>query len=62
MPKMWIPTLGPIVFHAEHARGGHFAAFEVPDVLVGDVRNMFGQLKKQGLFDGMNDGKSRYRL
>lgn len=28
---------------AEHRKGGHFAAWEVPEVLVGDLRKMFGR-------------------
>jgi hypothetical protein len=31
-----------VVFTSEHTSGGHFAAFEKPDKLVGDVRKMFG--------------------
>jgi hypothetical protein len=27
---------------SEHTKGGHFAAFEVPDVFVGEMREMFG--------------------
>ncbi|KAJ7600258.1 Alpha/Beta hydrolase protein [Mycena floridula] len=33
------------VFHAQHDKGGHFAAHEVPEDLVDDLRKMFG---KQG--------------
>lgn len=43
MPKLWNRMLGRIVFEREHEKGGHFAAFEVPDLLVGDVRAMFGR-------------------
>ena len=32
-----------IVFESEHKVGGHFAAYEQPEALVGDLRNMFGQ-------------------
>lgn len=62
MPKLWNATLGPIVFHAEHERGGHFAAFEVPEVLVGDLRNMFGKLKEEGMFDGKGGVEVKHRL
>jgi len=31
-----------LVFESEHKKGGHFAAYEVPDLLVGDLWNMFG--------------------
>ncbi|KAJ4248822.1 hypothetical protein NW762_012660 [Fusarium torreyae] len=42
LPKLWNKTLGPIVYQEEHARGGHFAAWEQPDAIVGDLRAMFG--------------------
>ncbi|KAK3316656.1 epoxide hydrolase [Apodospora peruviana] len=35
-------TLGPVVFDAVHEEGGHFAAYEKPELLVGDLRTMFG--------------------
>ncbi|KAI9838492.1 MAG: hypothetical protein M1837_002450 [Sclerophora amabilis] len=44
-PKSWARGLGPIVFESEHAEGGHFAAWEKPELLAGDVQKMFG---KQG--------------
>lgn len=34
-----------IVFWKEHEVGGHFAAMEVPDVLVTDIREFFGPLR-----------------
>ena len=34
-----------IVHWAEYDRGGHFAAMEVPDLLVGDVREFFRPLR-----------------
>jgi len=34
-----------IVFWKEHEVGGHFAAMEVPDVLVADLREFFGPLR-----------------
>ena len=39
----WTRNLGKLVFEAEHSKGGHFAAHEHPDVLVGDLRKMFGK-------------------
>ncbi|KAJ7062248.1 Alpha/Beta hydrolase protein [Mycena amicta] len=42
-PRIWTRTLGNVVFEAEHTKGGHFAAHEVPELLVGDVRTMFGR-------------------
>jgi epoxide hydrolase len=35
---------GTIVHWSEYERGGHFAAAEAPDLLVGDVRAFFGRL------------------
>ena len=34
---------GKIVFESEHELGGHFAAYEQPEALVGDLRKMFGK-------------------
>lgn len=31
------------MFSSEHRRGGHFAAFEQPELLAGDLRKMFGR-------------------
>ena len=35
--------MGNIVADFEHDKGGHFAAYEVPDLLVGDLQKMFGR-------------------
>lgn len=32
-----------LVFEAEHEKGGHFAATEQPELLVGDLRKMFAK-------------------
>ncbi|KAJ7644627.1 Alpha/Beta hydrolase protein [Roridomyces roridus] len=42
-PKSWSKNLGKIVFDREHDGGGHFAAYEKPEALSGDLRDMFGQ-------------------
>jgi len=42
-PKAILRTKGKIVFESEHDAGGHFAAYEKPDLLVGDLRKMFGK-------------------
>ncbi|KAK4061576.1 uncharacterized protein Triagg1_10285 [Trichoderma aggressivum f. europaeum] len=42
-PKSWGGFLGPVVFQATHKKGGHFAAYECPDELVSDLRQMFGR-------------------
>ena len=31
------------MFESEHESGGHFAAYEKPEELVGDLRRMFGR-------------------
>lgn len=37
--RSWVDELYPNVVHwTEHAKGGHFAAFEVPDTFVADLR------------------------
>ncbi|KAL1744507.1 Alpha/Beta hydrolase protein [Schizophyllum fasciatum] len=56
-PKSWKRTLGNVVFEAEHESGGHFAAQERPDALVGDLRAMFG---KGGPAYGVVPGKDGY--
>lgn len=42
-PKLWLHTMGKVVFIREHNVGGHFAAYEVPEALVGDLKEMFGR-------------------
>ncbi|KAJ7465092.1 Alpha/Beta hydrolase protein [Mycena latifolia] len=42
-PRSWSRGLGNIVFEGEHDTGGHFAAYEKPSELVGDLRKMFGR-------------------
>lgn len=37
-----------IVHWSEFDRGGHFAALEVPDLYVGDVRTFFRPLRRTG--------------
>ncbi|KAH9056295.1 alpha/beta-hydrolase [Lactarius vividus] len=34
---------GKIVFESDHEVGGHFAAYQQPEALVGDLRKMFGK-------------------
>lgn len=43
VPHTWARTLGPAVFESQKARGGHFAAWEIPDEIVSDLRAMFGK-------------------
>ncbi|KAF7291360.1 putative epoxide hydrolase [Mycena indigotica] len=43
LPRVWTRLLGNVVAEAEHEKGGHFAAHEQPEALVGDLRAMFGR-------------------
>ena len=43
LPSSWTRTQGPVVFEKTHSSGGHFAAFEKPNLIVDDVRVMFGR-------------------
>jgi len=38
VPKSWGHTLGPVYYQSEHERGGHFAAWEMPEAIAGDLR------------------------
>lgn len=57
MPALWNRTLGDLVFNKEHDNGGHFAAFERPNELAGDLREMFG---KGGGAYGVVEGKTGF--
>ncbi|KXJ94773.1 microsomal epoxide hydrolase [Microdochium bolleyi] len=57
LPRSWFGTLGEVVFQREQESGGHFAAWERPEELVRDVREMFG--KGGGAF-GCVEGKNGY--
>jgi len=46
VPSTWAHTLGPVVYESKKARGGHFAAWEMPDEIVADLRAMFGKAGK----------------
>lgn len=41
-PKLWGRTMGPVVFESVKEKGGHFFAWEQPEELVKDLREMFG--------------------
>jgi len=43
LPPCYGRTLGPVVFEKVHSEGGHFAAYEKPELLVTDLRTMFGR-------------------
>ena len=57
LPSTWTRTTGPTVFEKTHDSGGHFAAWEKPEAIVNDVREMFG--KEGGAF-GVVKGKNGY--
>ena len=42
-PPEQAPRLGNVVFNRKHDKGGHLAAYEQPEALVQDLRDMFGQ-------------------
>ena len=46
-----------LVFESKHEHGGHFAAHEKPEALVGDLRKMFG---KDGPAFGVVKGRTGY--
>ncbi|KAL6247466.1 hypothetical protein RBB50_005812 [Rhinocladiella similis] len=48
LPSSWTRTQGDVVFERTHESGGHFFAWEKPEYLVKDVRDMFG--RKGGAF------------
>ena len=56
-PKTWARTQGDVVFQREHERGGHFAAWERPEAIVHDLRDMFG---KEGGAYGVVKGGSGF--
>ncbi|KAH6912993.1 epoxide hydrolase [Coprinopsis sp. MPI-PUGE-AT-0042] len=57
-PRRWYTwSSHNLVFESEHKRGGHFAAYEAPDLLAGDLRKMFG---KNGPAFAVVPGKAGY--
>jgi len=59
VPRSWMQAIGNLKFLSEHENGGHFAAFERPNDLVGDLRKMFG---KEGPVHGIVEGCNGYPL
>lgn len=57
VPKTWIQKLGNVVFERDSEQGGHFFAYEMPDQLVADLRDMF---RKGGGAYGAVKGKKGY--
>ncbi len=44
-PRAWAERWFPITYWVDMPRGGHFAAMEVPDLFVADVRSFFRQYR-----------------
>ncbi|GIZ49055.1 hypothetical protein CKM354_001209500 [Cercospora kikuchii] len=57
LPKSWAWSNGPIVQQTTFDVGGHFAAFEVPELLAGDLRKLFGP---DGPCEGVVKGKKGF--
>jgi hypothetical protein len=57
LPSSWVRTAGNVVFERDHDSGGHFAAWERPEDIMSDVREMFG--RGGGAF-GVIPGKDGY--
>ena len=49
--------MGDVIFDEEHEKGGHFPAWETPEILVNDLRKMFG---KESPGHGLVEGKAGY--
>lgn len=43
IPHTWGRTLGPVAFESQKTKGGHFAAWEIPDEISNDLQTMFGK-------------------
>ncbi|KAK8108185.1 uncharacterized protein PG998_010198 [Apiospora kogelbergensis] len=56
-PPLWNRTLGDLVLNKVHPSGGHFAAFERPRELAGDLEEMFG---RNGGAYGVVSGRNGY--
>lgn len=53
LPLSWGGCMGPVVQQSRFEVGGHFAAFEVPELVVGDLRMLF---RKGGPCEGVVSG------
>lgn len=58
LPMGWNGTLGRVVRERVCERGGHFAAWERPDVLVGEMRRLF-ERGQDGGWGVCVDGKGK---
>ncbi|EME43958.1 hypothetical protein DOTSEDRAFT_71691 [Dothistroma septosporum NZE10] len=57
LPKCWAASQGPVVQQNTYKAGGHFAAFEVPELLAGDIKTLFGN---GGACEGIVEGKKGF--
>jgi microsomal epoxide hydrolase len=46
VPRRWVETTGDLVFWRQHNKGGHFAALELPEVLLQDFEEFIAQVWK----------------
>jgi hypothetical protein len=42
-PKAWVKKMGQVTFESDNDRGGHFAAWEKPEHVARDLKDMFGR-------------------
>lgn len=53
VPDTWVRKLGNIVFDRKNDSGGHFFAYETPEYLIKDVRDMFRRgARAHGIING----------
>jgi hypothetical protein len=57
MPSTWARTLGPVAHESINEHGGHFAAWEEPEIIAKDLQTMF---MKDGPCYGIVKGASGY--
>lgn len=57
-PPSWCRGLGEVVFEHLNESGGHFGAWERPESIAGDMKEMFG--KEGGGAFGCVEGKDGY--
>ena len=49
-PRSWVEAAYPkLIYYHKHDKGGHFAAWEQPELLSEDLRAGFGQLRKENV-------------
>lgn len=58
VPRTWGRTMGPVVYESVNESGGHFAAWEKPEVIASDLKRMFG---KGGGAYGIVSGRDGYQ-